>query len=78
VVVGVEVKETSHESACWRFSRNANEINLPSDGTPLYGRFLLNVQQSAKASRRRLRGHRAPIHDGERGTRWQKNLLTCS
>jgi hypothetical protein len=44
VVVGVEVKETSHDSAWWRFLRIANEINLPTDGTHLCG-FRFNVKR---------------------------------
>ena len=34
VVVGVEVKETSQESACCRFFRFLFAINVPRDGGP--------------------------------------------
>jgi hypothetical protein len=33
VVVGVEVKGASRKVACWRFSRYAREINVPSAST---------------------------------------------
>ena len=54
MVVGVEVKETSQGSACWRFLRNPNEINIPSDGRPFQARLRLNVKRSANGSRRRF------------------------
>jgi hypothetical protein len=77
VVLGVEVKEASLASACWRFFRNAKEINIPSNGTLFYARVRLNVKPSAGGSRQRRCGRRAPIYDNVRGTRRQKNLLAC-
>jgi hypothetical protein len=78
VVVGVEVKGTSRESACRRFLRNANDVNSPSDSTLLCARFRLNAKRSAHGSRQQSRGHRTHVYDSERCMRRQENLLACS
>jgi len=80
VVVGVEVKGASLESARWRFLRNPNEINGPSASPLFCERFRLNARRPPMPLD--VGSARAPLshHDLGRGTHHQRitDLLMTS